>query len=764
MPGAQMHSPSQRPEPPHWLETLFEHAAVGLAVADLDGRVVAANPAYQRLVGRSEAQLRTATVEELTHPDDRATHRVAIRRLLDGETDAMVVEKRYLRPDGQSRWARTTIAMSRGEPGEPSHLIASAEDVTEAREAEERLEASRLLQRIAGRLARLGGFSIERDGRVEWTEALYDILEWEGAEAPDLDAGLERYPARDRDRLRAAIERCLAAGEPFELELEVHTFTDRALPVRVVGAPQRDPVGRVVRVVGAFQDLDELRTAKEESQALADRLRATLESMSDAFYLLDRQWRFTYLNPGALAVMGVPAERLLGRRLDTDFPDAVETGLLDFYRRTLEAGEHGRLEEYYYPPLETWFEVDAYPTAEGLAVYFRDVSEQRRLRQQLLRAQRLESLGTLAGGIAHDLNNVLSPILLSVEVLRGQEKDPKRRRLLETVEASAQRGAEMIQQVLTFARGASGQQIEVDLARLLDDALRIAVDTFPKQLRIEPDVATAGGTVLGDPTQLHQVVMNLLVNARDATGGKGTIRVRAFAEHLDGRALSRAGSTLRPGRYLCVEVADDGAGMAPEVLGRAFEPFFTTKGQGEGTGLGLSTSLAIVEGHGGQLDAESEAGRGSAFRVHLPAHGEPAEAEPVATAGDLPAGRGETVLVVDDEPAVLGVTEQTLAAHGYRVRTARDGTQAVGALAEEIDACDLVVTDLMMPVMDGPALLRELRRLRPELPVVLTSGRPGSDEEAQAALAEADGFLAKPYDTRSLLTAVREALDAAAGR
>jgi two-component system, cell cycle sensor histidine kinase and response regulator CckA len=387
-----------------------------------------------------------------------------------------------------------------------------------------------------------------------------------------------------------------------------------------------------------------------------------------------------------------------------------------------------------------------------------DVTERKKLEQQFLRAQRMESIGTLAGGIAHDLNNVLAPILMSIELLRLELERQEKDEILDTIESSARRGAEMVGQVLSFARGVEGRRLSVQVKHLVRDVAKIASETFPRNIEIRAEVPSNLPPVLGDPTQIHQVLLNLSVNARDAMPRGGTLTFSAQNVVLDDQYAGLS-PEAKPGRHVLIQVEDTGTGIAPEILEKVFDPFFTTKEPGKGTGLGLSTSLAIVRSHGGFIRAYSEPGTGSRFRVYLPATESTTELAPVADVV-LPRGNGEVVLVVDDEASVRHITRQTLEAFGYRVILAGDGAEALAVYASRRTEIALVLTDMMMPVMDGPATIRVLTKMDPSVRIIAASGLTANGSVTRVANSGVRHFLPKPYTAETLLRTVREVLDA----
>ncbi len=387
-----------------------------------------------------------------------------------------------------------------------------------------------------------------------------------------------------------------------------------------------------------------------------------------------------------------------------------------------------------------------------------DISEQKRLEQQFLRAQRMESVGTLAGGIAHDLNNVLTPILMSTEMLRMTDTDDERLELVDGIEQAAKRGADMVRQVLTFARGTEGKRVHVQLPALIHEVQKIARETFPRNIVIRTEISGNIPPVLGDSTQLHQVFVNLCVNARDAMPLGGTITIRVSEVLLDAQYAGMSTEVI-PGSYVLAEIADTGLGMSPRVLERIFEPFFTTKEQGKGTGLGLSTSVAIVKSHGGFMRASSEQDVGSWFRVYLPAAAVTDMQLDERRVSTVPRGNGELILVVDDEAAVRGITQHTLETFGYQVLTASDGAEGVAVFAAHRDNIKLVLTDMMMPVMDGGALIEVIQRMDASARIIAASGIPDHGNAIRVPQSRVREFLPKPYTAETLLSTVRLVLD-----
>ncbi|MBO0863242.1 MAG: response regulator [Chloracidobacterium sp.] len=498
------------------------------------------------------------------------------------------------------------------------------------------------------------------------------------------------------------------------------------------------------------------------------KLAGILASAMDAIITVDEDQRVVLFNAAAERMFRCPAAEALGESLDRFIPVRFRPAHRDHIRvfdktnvtqRTMGSartlfGQRSGGEEF---PIEASISQIDHDGHKLFTAIIRDITDKKRLESQFLRAQRMESIGTLAGGIAHDLNNVLSPILTAVELLQMRLTDESSQRLLNILHTNAVRGGEMIKQVLSFARGVEGENMPLQPARLIKEIIKILTDTMPKNIEITFSIANDLSSVSGDATQLHQVLMNLCVNARDAMPQGGKLRIEAENVEID-EHYARMNVEAKPGKYVSVSVIDTGVGIPEQNLTKIFDPFFTTKEQGKGTGLGLSTVAGIVRSHDGFVNVYSEIGRGARFKVYLPAIDVAQAAQAQSSQRDLPAGHGELILVIDDENAIREVARETLNAFGYRVVIASDGAEAMAVFAAHKDEVKLVITDMMMPYMDGPATIRALRRLDPQLKIIATSGLKAEDKIADAAQLGVKSFLPKPYTAEKLLKTVAAAL------
>jgi nitrogen-specific signal transduction histidine kinase/CheY-like chemotaxis protein len=387
-----------------------------------------------------------------------------------------------------------------------------------------------------------------------------------------------------------------------------------------------------------------------------------------------------------------------------------------------------------------------------------DLTDRKRIEQQIIRAQRQESIGTLAGGIAHDLNNALSPIVMGLGILEEHVTDAASRKCLAVMEASAQHGAELVSQMLSFTRGVDGRRIPVHPVRVLREIQSLVRNTFPKNVKFEFNPSPSVWRVTGDPAQLHQVFTNLCMNARDAMPDGGLLKIGIEYIVVD-EVYAGMNPDSKPGPYVVVSLTDSGTGIPPAIRDRIFDPFFTTKEIGMGTGLGLSTTMAIVKSHGGFINLDSEMDRGTTFKVYLPADtGSRAAENGMAAKPELPRGSGQVILLVDDETAIRIVAQRTLERAGYRVLIASNGAEAIALYAQDRKAISIVLTDMAMPVMDGCSTIVALRTMNPEVKIIGSSGLSTRGSIASDAGSHIRHFLPKPYTTETLLKAVAEVL------
>jgi signal transduction histidine kinase/ActR/RegA family two-component response regulator len=403
---------------------------------------------------------------------------------------------------------------------------------------------------------------------------------------------------------------------------------------------------------------------------------------------------------------------------------------------------------------------DAEGRPKSALIVVTDITESKQLEARFLRAQRLESLGSLASGIAHDLNNVLTPILMSAQMLGETLLTEQESQFLRLLTQNARRGADIVQQLLLYGRGGDSRRVPMNVGSVIRDMEQMMRETFPKAIAVCVERPAEPLMMDGDSTQIHQVLLNLCVNARDAMPNGGRLLVRAGQVRIDA-AFAARNPEAKPGPYLALEVKDTGVGIASGNLDKIFDPFFTTKPFGHGTGLGLASVLGIVRNHGGFLTVESREGEGSEFVVYLPARVSPAEPEAGNAGKDALRGHGELVLVIDDEGSIRNVLGSSLRHFGYTAVTASDGAEGMAVFAARRGEIRIVLTDLMMPVMDGNQVIREVRALDPVLPVIAMSGAAPQGSSLETTYGPNLRFLPKPFLIPKALALIKELLAAA---
>jgi PAS domain S-box-containing protein len=515
-----------------------------------------------------------------------------------------------------------------------------------------------------------------------------------------------------------------------------------------------------------------LKEEIQERQRVEEQIReqaALLDKAQDTIAVHDLEGNIVYWNKSAERLYGWQANEVLGKNAtELLYKHVSFSPGNNPLKVALDTGEwSGELKQATKDGKEItvqsrWTLVrDNDGTPKSLLVINSDITEKKRLEAQILRTQRMESIGTLAGGIAHDLNNVLSPILLSINLLEKNLTDEQSKQFLKLIESSARRGEALVKQVLTFARGFEGEKTLMAVSHIIKEMQTFAVQSFPKNVELRTQLPKDLWNIHGDPTQIHQVLLNLCVNARDAMPNGGIVTIAGENAILD-RNYAAMNPEAKPGPYIVLKVKDNGTGIPPEVVDRIFEPFFTTKEVGKGTGIGLSTLHAIVKGHGGFVTVQTEVGKGTEFAVYLPAVEARATEGADQTQETIPLGSGELVLVAEDEPVIREITKDSLERHGYRTVVANDGIEALAQYLQHKDEVKLVMLDMIMPYMDGPSTIRALEKMNPDVKVLAVSGSSEKMQAAEAASRKPIRFLPKPYTTDKLLRTLDEVLHAEA--
>ena len=742
------------------LQLVTNKARVGLVVIDRERRYTYANKAYGEILGLPSADIVGSPVQDvLTDVYEEQVRPHADRAFAGERVDYEMRRKaadgdRYYSVRYEPVWADGVVALA----------VVVITDLTSYKRLEERLRLSHERFQMVTRATNDAVWDWNLSSNALWWNESYQTLF--GYSPDEISPGIESWKANihpdDANRVWSGIQQTIA--------LKVRAWSDEYRFRRRDGSYAwifdrgyliLDAQGKPTRMIGAMQDISQWKEAERQIEEQA----ALLNQTRDAIFVRTLEGKILFWSKGAERTYGWTSEEVLNRNIaEVLYDDAakfeeINQAILQNGDWTGEAGHRTKGNQELIVEARSTLVRDGDGRPKSVIAINTDVTEKKKIESQFLRTQRVESIGTLASGIAHDLNNILTPIMLSFEILSKMTEDPRTRGTLETLKISAQRGADIVRQVLSFARGMEGQRVEIQPRHLVGELKTIIADTFPKDIRFEMSIPDRPWTVKGDPTQLQQILLNLCVNARDAMPGGGLLSISVENIVLDAQYASMH-IEARPGRYVVFGVTDTGTGIPPAILDKIFEPFFTTKELGRGTGLGLSTVMAIIKGHAGFVNVYSELGAGTTFKVYLPALEESAGAmTETGILATLPRGNGETILIIDDESSILVITAQTLEAFGYRALTANDGTEAVTIYAENQHGIAAVVTDMSMPIMNGPATIRALTKINPSVKIIAASGLKANGSDPQALGLNIKDFLFKPYTAETLLKAVRSVLD-----
>jgi two-component system, cell cycle sensor histidine kinase and response regulator CckA len=739
----------------------FDSATEGVCLVGADGRFLRTNPALSRILGYTAAELSLRAFNDVTHPEDKAVGADVRARLLAGGAGG-TFDKRYIHRDGHIIHAHVAAALVRPADGREPFFVTHVVDMTERRKAEQALAASETLLRqfIKHSPAAVAMFDTEMrylqvsdrwlaDYHLERERVVgrchYDVF-------PDLP---ERWKEVHRRVLAGAVESCL--------EDEFVRADGTAEWLHWEARPWLTSDG----AIGGLTIFTRLVTEGRRAAAELVRLSRAIEQSAESVLITDPAGTIVYVNPAFETVTGYSREEALGQN-----PRILKSGRQgpEFYRQmwtTLTRGRTwtGRITNRRKDGslLEEDAAISPVRDSSGRVVNYvavkRDITHEKSLEQQLLQAQKLEAVGRLAGGVAHDFNNIVGVILGYGEAVQRKlpAEDPLRGKVQQILRAAG-RAADLTRQLLAFSRKQVLQPRALDLNEALSGMekmlRRLIGEDVELTLRPEPGL----GPVRADPGQVEQVLMNLAVNARDAMPQGGNLTIETSNLTLD-CPLNLGRWVLPPGRYAVLAVTDDGEGISPDVEAHIFEPFFTTKEAGKGTGLGLSTVYGIVKQSEGFISVHSEIGVGTTFTIYLPRideqPGEEAEEDRTAVPGGT-----ETILVVEDEAALRDLLRDVLEDNGYTVLAASDGTEALRTAERHVGAIHLLLTDVVMPGMTGPHLARQFSASRPDAKIVYVSGYSEEAVASRGRLGPGDLLLHKPFAPDALLRSVRDVLDA----
>jgi PAS domain S-box-containing protein len=733
--------------------------SIGDAVlaTDSEGRVTRLNGVAEKLTGWTEAEALGRPAAEVFHIINEETRQPAVipvdKVLATGEIHGLANHTIIIARDGTERPIADSAAPIRDKDGKVFGVVLVFRDMSEERRTAAVID--RNVRALADFKAALDEHAIvaitDAQGKITYANDKFcAISKYAREELIGQDHRLLNSGHHPKALMREMWE-TVTSGRIWHGEVKnrakdgsCHWLDTTIVPF--FGADGKPAQFITIRtdITGQKRAEEEIRRFNQELEELVaqrtgalreseEKFRCLFDSSKDAFMTLaPPDWRFTSGNPSTVAMFRARDEaeftskapwELSSERQPDGRPSAEKAKAM--IEQAMREGNHffewthKRLDGEEFPAtvLLTRLELQGRLLLNACV---HDITERKQIERQMLRSQRLESIGTLAGGVAHDLNNALAPILMSVELLRMDY--PKESEIMETIETSAKRGADMVRQLLTFAKGAEGERVPLRPDRLVKELEKMMQGSFPKNLQLAVKCDPQLPLVLGDATQLHQVLLNLCVNARDAMPHGGTLTLEAERMEMDATYASSI-PAAKPGNYVVLRVRDTGTGIPPEIIDRIFDPFFSTKSPDKGTGLGLSTVMGIVKGHGGFLQVYSEPGHGSTFAAYLPAEDAGSDTEHVTKAAVAFYGQGETILFVDDERALREVTSAVLRRLNFEPLTAIDGADGLIQASQHRTELSAIITDMHMPHMDGLAFVRTLRRLLPDIPIIVASGR-----------------------------------------
>jgi PAS domain S-box-containing protein len=737
---------------------------------------------------------------QAVHPDDIEQNLAKWRGALP-ELKPFEAEIRIRRFDGQYRWFLSRAFPLRDRSGHLLGWVGNNIDIHDRRQVEERLRRSEAYLQEAQRLGHIGCFVRDMSSRITFVSP--ELLRIFGfcsdhdgtsgpcsdqhgtsqeilIELPDNAALIERIHPEDRPLFDKMKNRSFSEATAYELDYRIVLPDGSIKHCHHVAHPVFGASGQLVEYVGTIMDVTERKQAAEVLQRSKERFRAMVEKSSEGIVLSLPDKGVVYASPAVERVLGYTPEEIAGRTHQW-FTDHVvhpdyRRYASDTYAQLLRDADHASTHELMAQHKDgSWRWIESTernllhePGVQALVANFRDITERKRaqaererLEQRLRQAEKMEAVGRLAGGVAHDFNNVLAGVLAYGEMLFEEApEDSPLKRYAQNVLTAASRGRELVEQILAYSRSQRGKRAPVDVAKVVAETLELIRGSLPDRIRLEASALVLPQVVIGDTTQLHQVVMNLCSNAIHAMSAGGTLRVMLETADVSGEQTLSHG-TLAPGRYVRLVVKDSGSGMDGATVSRIFEPFFTTKEVGQGTGLGLSLVYAIVTDSGGAIDVKTAPKQGSTFAIYL-TRADVALAAAETAAGPLPRGRGERVLLVDDETPLLAVTAEVLSRLGYEAVSFDDSHTALAAFEATPGRFDVVVTDEVMPGLTGTGLARALRRHRPDLPIVLVSGYSGPILTQDALAAGVSELLTKPLQSRDIATTLSRVLHRAA--
>jgi PAS domain S-box-containing protein len=754
--------------------SIFDQSPVAIALLDIQGHLIISNLPLSKMLGYSTDELSKMKFADFTYPEDVDKDLNLFKELIEGKISKYSMEKRYVHKNGNLIWANLSVTMPRDENGIPQDIIGMAEDITERKKGEEK---SRLLAAIveSSQDAIIGK---TLDGIItSWNFGAEAIYGYTASEMVGRSISLLIPPGNDEEMQKILDE--IRSGnyvENYEALRRKKNGQDIQISLNV--SPIRDSKGNVVAASTIGRDISNLK--KMETNLLAAAELAKLgyweyDVDSGNFTFSDQYFRLIHGSSTAKQggnIMSAeefakklvyPADSFLvaealQKAIKSPDPNFSITQEARVYRDNGDLANVTVMIKLLKDQSGRTYKI--YGANQDITERKRAEETKRDLEAQLHQAQKLESVGTLASGIAHDFNNILGIILGHSSLLeRLREDSNMHSESVAAIMKATQRGASLVKQLMLFARKAEPLLESVKINNIIGELTKLMQETFPKTIAISTSLQQDLPTIVADAGQIHQVLLNLFVNARDAMPSSGTLSISTRT--IDGKAVSSRFSRATARQYVQIEVTDTGIGMDEATRQRIFEPFFTTKAPGRGTGLGLSVVFGIVEHHNGFIDVRSIPGKGTSFTVYLPiAERAPEIGQRVRKSIEEIPGGTETILVIEDEEMLRSLAKGILVSKGYKVLIAEDGMQGVEMYQSHQKEIAVVLSDVGLPLLSGPDVFRKIREINPEAKVILASGFFDPETKSEMFKAGLKNFIQKPYMHDEVLQKIREVIDA----
>ncbi len=738
-----------------------------------DGTHTFVNEAYCRYCGRTREELIGLSFFPYLIVEDREYIK---RQIASLSPDHPVVfsEYRTRRPDRKIAWQQWTDRGIFDDDGNLLEIQSVGRDITDRKDAEESLRTSEESYRNVYDTAPLAFVLWDTDGRITgWNDRAEKIFGWSRQEALGKNLLELLVPEHLLPRITEVVDGLVRGQIARKVTNENLTKSGRIITCEWNSSARFDSSGNVVGAISLALDITQRIKAEAEARAILQTSSDIVKSIPSGLFIY-QHWppaslKLIEANPAAIELTGIQVEKFIGKEFDVIWPSAKADGLTDHLLAVMETGKTFETEEYSYEDnkLQGAFRIRAFRMPnQRLGVAFENITDQRlaereaaQLQEQLLQAQKMEAIGRLTGGIAHDFNNLLTPILGYSELLIGAlPADDPQYEELDEIRKAASRARDLTRRLLAFGRRQALEVRALDLNDVVAQCHKMLSRVIKENVEIEVGQHRPLGSVKADPAQIEQVLLNLVINANDAMPDGGNIRIVTDNVVLDQQyALAHPGATAGP--HVMISVADTGCGMDPNTLAKAFEPFFTTKRPGEGTGLGLATAHGIIKQHGGSIDVTSEPGVGTTFNIYLPRIDEKPETVSQVSPKTTVTGGNESVLVVEDDERVRRLTCTALGAYGYEVQEAASPSQALAIFEMREESFDLLVSDVVLPEMNGPQLFERLNELQPGLKVLFMSGYAGDAIAKHGMLEAGTNFIHKPFSIQKLAEKIREALE-----